>query len=315
MAVSEGLPVLVVGFNRASALIQVLTALQSQKVRKLYLWLDGPRVDYPKDTLEQAKIRAFLGETSFAFPTDFVFQNDNLGCRKSVSGAVSWFFSQEDCGAVIEDDCVPSHQCIDFMAEQLERWKSDESVLTVSGNSILRDWDKGVASYHFSKYPHVWGWASWRRVWEKYDPDIKEWGKLKRSNWLRDDVGLDADAERFWRHKFNQIERGVVDTWDYQLTFLSFLEGGKNIIPHQNLVENIGFGIGATHTRNRPPCLVEGFGDIGSVKHLSDSTVDEAMDRRLEQFVHRTKRGPIEILVIVWRTIIKRFWPRSRANS
>lgn len=301
LRVADPVAVLVIGFNRSTELQRVLRGLAPQNVSKIYLWIDGPRPANSKDFIEGGRIRSLVDDIELPFPIVSNFQPANLGCGKSVEGALSWFFSQEEKGAILEDDCVPSPDFIAFIAEQLAHWESDESVLTISGNSLVSRWPQSQQSYHFSKYPHVWGWATWRRVWEKYDFEIIAWGELKNTDWLRKTVGLRPDAVRYWTYKFNALQSGRVDTWDYQLTFLSFLEMGRNIITHVNLVDNIGFGPNATHTKERPTGLVDGYGKFERLEHPRSSQVDEALDRFVELEFIRTKRGTRELLGFITR--------------
>lgn len=302
--------VLVIGFNRSAELQKVLEALAPQNVKKIYLWVDGPRPGNSTDALEQSRIMDLVEKVNLPFPVETSFQTENLGCGRSVAGAISWFFAHEELGAILEDDCIPSPGFIQFMSEQLRRWESDETVLTISGNSLVNKWPGAQYSYHFSKYPLVWGWATWRSVWEKYDFHISAWNGLKNTRWLKEAVGLKPDSQRYWRYQFNQVERGEVDTWDYQLTFLSFLERGSNIIPHANLVDNVGFGLNATHTKERPVGLVNGYGSFQELQHPPASKVDETLDRFLELEIIRTRKSPMEMVGAVRRGM-KRFFAKS----
>lgn len=303
MAGLDPVAVLVIGFNRSAELQKVLEALAPQNVSKIYLWVDGPRPANSTDAIEKVRIQQVVETIKTPFPLESNFQTANLGCGKSVAGALSWFFANEERGAIVEDDCIPSPGFIGFIAEQLAHWESDESVLTISGNSLVDAWPKSHYGYHFSKYPHVWGWASWRRVWEKYDFDITAWGELKNTGWLKEAVGLEPDAERYWKYKFNQLQSGLVDTWDYQLTFLSFVERGSNIIPHTNLINNVGFGPNATHTKERPAVLVESYGTFQKLEHPPSSDIDEALDRFIELEFIRTKRSVRELLGVLVQAI------------
>lgn len=97
----------------------------------------------------------------------------------------------------------------------------------------------------FTKYPIIWGWASWAKVWQNYDVEISDW-PIFRSQILNSHRNI--RTRRFWQITFDNLYQRKVDTWDYQLAFLLQRDFKKCIIPRYNLISNIGFGIGATHT-------------------------------------------------------------------
>jgi hypothetical protein len=103
-------------------------------------------------------------------------------------------------------------------------------------------------SYLFSRFGHIWGWASWRRAWRHYDVGIRCWPELRETSWLLDILG-DAGAANYWRDVFDKTHAGEIDTWDYQWFFSWWAQNGLAVIPASNLISNIGFGDDATHTR------------------------------------------------------------------
>ncbi len=93
--------------------------------------------------------------------------------------------------------------------------------------------------------------------------------------------------QRYWINKLHQVYRGEIDTWDYQWNFALWAQGGQAIVPVQNLVTNIGFGEGATHTRRRNrladlpvvPLTEVSFCDQMGVDHEADSVTERVIYR------------------------------------
>ena len=42
----------------------------------------------------------------------------------------------------------------------------------------------------------IWGWATWRRAWEKYDVDIKAWGDLTLRKNIHNKLGWEMYQHR-----------------------------------------------------------------------------------------------------------------------
>jgi hypothetical protein len=180
----------------------------------------------------------------------------NLGCRRAVSSAITWFFDNVEEGIVLEDDCVPHPTFFRFCAELLDRYRDDERVVGIGGNNFRGTRAAAGESYTFSAYNQTWGWATWRRAWTHYDGTLSLWPGLRETDWLEDFLG-DRAAARFWRAVFDRDVQGQIDTWDFAWTFACWMQHGLTVHPSVNLVSNIGFEERATHTRNPASSLAD----------------------------------------------------------
>jgi hypothetical protein len=106
-----------------------------------------------------------------------------------------------------------------------------------------------MESYYFSNRPKIWGWATWRRAHELFEPDLDSWSNLTSGQRVALLLSL-GFSPREARHKLRVLE-GVdsLDTWDYQWVVSLWMNGLTSAAPKVNLVENKGFGPNATHTR------------------------------------------------------------------
>jgi hypothetical protein len=171
-----------------------------------------------------------------------------IGCKIRMSSGLDWVFEQVDTAIILEDDCLATPDFFRFCNELLDRYKDDERVFSISGSSLNPEFQPvSQSSYYYSIYPLVWGWATWRRAWKYYDVTMSLW---KSDRHIINLKGLEKDWQilDYWEYVFNKTAQNEIDTWDYQWTFCSFLQNALHIIPSQNLISNIGFGQGATHT-------------------------------------------------------------------
>lgn len=241
-------PVGLVIFNRPEHTARVLAEIARVRPRKLMVAADGPRPTHPNDAVLCQAARAVVEQTvDWDCDLRTLYSDVNLGLAVRVATACDWFFSQEEEVIVLEDDCVPNPSFFPFCAELLERYRNDPRVMVISGDNCQFGRNRTPYSYFFSRYPHIWGWASWRRTWNLYDPKISQWPELRRTDWLARMLN-DSRAERYWRRILDGTYMGRMNTWDYQLLFAIWMAGGLCVIPENNLVSNIGFGAGATHT-------------------------------------------------------------------
>ncbi|HEY5811336.1 MAG TPA: hypothetical protein VIT23_01620, partial [Terrimicrobiaceae bacterium] len=178
-----------------------------------------------------------------------LLRSENLGCKEAVSSAITWFFDHEPEGIILEDDCLPSPAFFWFCQELLARFRDDERIWQICGSAVIegRHYSQIQESYIFSRFGSIWGWASWRRAWAYYDANMSDWLSMRRPQ-LFNSVYRSYSQRRFLLDIGNKLHKGEFDTWDYQWDFTKAYQSGLCIIPSNNMVVNIGFGPGATHT-------------------------------------------------------------------
>ncbi|MCC8193292.1 MAG: glycosyltransferase family 2 protein, partial [Deltaproteobacteria bacterium] len=172
-----------------------------------------------------------------------LFRKRNLGCRMAVSSAVTWFFRQEPEGIVLEDDVLPHPDFFPFCDTLLAHYRDTPRVMQISGNNFQLGKRWGDASYYFSIFNHIWGWASWARAWNLCDLDMPGFRSFMRHTFPRRFPLPEASA--YFMTQFERIARGTLDTWDYSWQYCHFLHDGLTVIPNVPLAKNIGFGSGA----------------------------------------------------------------------
>ena len=240
-------PVLFLVFNRLEQTKKVFDVICKTKPPRLYIASDGPREScHGENEIVEAVRDYVMTNINWQCEVKTLFRKKNLGCKYAVSKAITWFFDNEEMGIILEDDCVPSLSFFLFCQELLEKYKNDTRVWHIGGTNPI-DKDNISNSYYFSLYNRIWGWASWRRAWKYYDVNIRFWPVIKTNKILYNI--FNRKEAKYYEKIFDEVYNGNIDTWDYQW-FLIRLLNGRAIIPTTNLVTNIGFGEGATHTIN-----------------------------------------------------------------
>jgi hypothetical protein len=244
-------PVLLIAFNRPEPTARVLELLSRLQPQRLYVACDGPRPDRAGEAERCAAVRALLapapaGRIDWPCELRSRFHPVNQGCRSGVSAALDWFFEQEPEGIVLEDDILPDLSFFPYCQQLLDRYRHDSRIGAIAANNHQCRPPADGSSYRFSIYSHCWGWASWRRAWRCYDRHLAGWPGFRDAGWL-EQLGGEAFA-CLWRDWLDQLADGRIDTWDMVWQLSCWQQGFLTVIPAVELVENIGFGAGATHT-------------------------------------------------------------------
>jgi hypothetical protein len=243
-------PILFLVFNRPDTTQLVFKEIRKARPPRLYISADGPRMDKAGEAEKVRQVRKLITEgIDWDCEVNILFREQNLGCRGAVSSGISWFFEREEAGIILEDDCVPDLSFFRFCQELLQKYFSDTRIMTISGNNFQFGRRRTEYSYYFSRHPHIWGWATWRRAWNLFDTKMTTWPQLSEGQWLMDVFRGDEFAIPFWENIFQSVYSGNIDSWAYIWTMSSWTQEGLSIIPDRNLVSNIGFGPQATHTK------------------------------------------------------------------
>jgi hypothetical protein len=240
--------VLFILFNRPDTTQLVFDEIRKAKPAKLFIAADGPRPNREDDAQKCEEARKIVEQIDWPCEVKTLFRPENLGCKMAVSSAIDWFFEHVEEGIILEDDCLPSPSFFYFCENMLDYHRHEQSVMHVSGVNPLNT-GFGEGSYYFTRIPHIWGWATWRRAWKRYDVHMSSYPDFVNQNRISD-IFTEKEYQQYWLKIFQMAFEGQIDTWDYQWVYTLFNHHGLSIIPSQNLISNIGFDGNATHTLN-----------------------------------------------------------------
>jgi len=230
-------PILFIIFNRPDTTQKVFDAIRLVRPRQLFVAADGPRLGNIDDKYLCESARKIIQQIDWDCEIKTLFREENLGCGKAVSSAITWFFSNVEEGIILEDDCLPAESFFYFCEIMLNKYKDNAQVGMISGTNYLFGYNNSEYSYFFSKYSYIWGWATWKRSWilynlnHKYFPD-----KQFLLNYFNDDL-----AANYYFNEFSYFETNKIDTWDIQWSAIMIFNKLYSVVPLDNQISNIGF--------------------------------------------------------------------------
>jgi hypothetical protein len=240
------LAALIVAYSRPDGVAEILQVLTSNRIRDIYISIDGAKNDLDKNNqksiIDQAN-KYIDSETKI----HVVKRVQNLGASGGVLSAVDWFFAKEKMGIIIEDDLRFDVDFCEFALKSLEKYKNDPKVWMISGTQLFSNY-LGNGKVSWSNYPMIWGWAGWADKWKIMREAIVTDKKIE-INKLLDRRFL------FWLIGAKRALSGKVDAWDIPLAFEFYKRKKLCILPPTNLVTNIGDDAVATNTYNKEKSL------------------------------------------------------------
>lgn len=281
---------LIVAHRRVDAVEQVAKAVIDAGITDVWAWVDGPRTSSEAEQTV-AVVRALRGQ-KWPGELHLLENRSNHGVANAVPAALDWLFGSREQVIVLEDDCVPTPEFFTFVDLMLGRYCKDSRVALVSGTRIAPPQTTGSADpYEFSKFPLIWGWATWRDRWNRYQHDIRGWRAELGLGQLVTQGGLLHAWD--WYRLFNSVATDSPWSWDYQLTYMLWRHQQLALIPPVDLVCNVGFGDLASHTAIAPsyaPQPPKAALRQAAIKQASQSevvqpTVSRSTDRALQRLL------------------------------
>lgn len=243
-------PVALFVFNRPQNTASVFEAIREAQPKHLFVIADGPRERNAADERLCSAARSVVSGIDWPCEVRLNFAPTNMGPKKRIVSGLQWLFNQVDEAIILEDDCLPDVSFFRFCSELLERYRDDIRIAMINGTKCPGAGRDDGSSYYFSAFGCHWGWATWKRAWLDYDPEMTVWAdpqtRRKVSAAISDDSFRDA-----WLELIDLVWSGAVNAWDTQWTLGQVLAERLAVVPVVNLVSNIGFSEAGTHTRLR----------------------------------------------------------------
>ncbi len=219
----------------------VFEQIAKQQPERLYIAADGPRKKREEDKKSCEEVRNLVAKINWPCEIKRLYREDNLGCKEAVSSAISWFFEHEEEGIILEDDCLPHPDFFSFCSKALTTYKDQYLVMHINGYNPIEN--QNVSRY--SNFISIWGWATWRRAWNLYQPSADYYRSFQKQQLIRQIFPKNYYlVEPFT----DDVINGKYDTWDLQWAIAIHVFFGTSIIPSKNLIQNIGFGSDSTHS-------------------------------------------------------------------
>lgn len=223
--------------------IRSLLACDGADRSRIHVFADGPRneAEISAVSATRAVARELLG-------SDCVFteQANNRGLAESVIAGTTELCDRYGASIVVEDDLVLAPSFLRFLNEGLARYKDEPRVMQVSGYMFdvpaLMDQREGM----FLPFVTSWGWATWKRAWDLFDPFATGW--RERLDDRTEARRFNLDGAYDYRRMLKRQMSGEIDSWAIRWYYSVFDHEGLALFPPRTLVSNEGHGRG-THGR------------------------------------------------------------------
>ena len=247
-------PIALFVYDRLDHLKETVEALRKNPEAKssdLIVFSDASRSDKNINRVE--RVREYISTVSGFKSISINHRVSNFGLARSITEGVSEVLAKYESVIVLEDDIVTSPYFLAFMNESLVRFQDDERVISVHG--YVYSVRQALPEAFFIRGADCWGWATWRRGWNFYNPDgLALLNELKRSNLLE---AFDFNGTYNYSGMLQAQVEGRNDSWAIRWYASAFLANKLTLYPGRSLAYNIGNDGSGTHCRGASSIDVE----------------------------------------------------------
>ena len=241
-------PLIIFCYNRLDTLKLVIESLQKNILANqtdLFIFSDYQKKE--KDSENVNKVREFLYSIEGFKSIVIIERKENYGLAKNIIEGVTDIINKYGKVIVLEDDLITSKNFLCYMNQALDFYENNEKIFAISGYtgnlpSIKELKDEGYLSYR----PSSWGWATWKKEWEKNDWDVKDFNTfIKDKKAIKKFNKGGVDMTRMLKH----CMEGKNHSWAIRWSYTMYKLDKYCFYPKISKIQNVGFGVDATNCK------------------------------------------------------------------
>jgi Glycosyl transferase family 2 len=279
-------PIALFVYNRPDHLTRVAEALaynRKASMSKLFIYSDAPKNLAAASQVE--RVRVFARKIKGFLSVEVIEQSVNQGVARSVMQGVERLTEQFGKVIVLEDDLLPSPHFLGYMNSALDRYESDERVISVHGYSYPVQ--EKLPETFFLRGADCWGWGTWKRGWDLFESDGRKLLMEMQRRGLT--YAFDFDGNYPYTDMLQDCIAGRNDSWAIRWYASAFLLDKLTLYPGCSQIQNIGVDGSGRHLGTTNLFTHRDWGRAVSVEDIpmEESTVGrDSFARFMHKVVH-----------------------------
>jgi hypothetical protein len=286
-------PVALFIYNRPEHTAMVVEALQKNLLASetdLFVFADGPKAeasDEEKSKIKEA--RAIVSSLKGFRKVTLSFSENNKGLVTSLINGINSVLEIHEQIIVLEDDILTSKYFLSFCNEGLQKYKDEESVMTISGFAFPLKSNEEQS--YFIQLGSCWGWTTWKRAWKHFSLDAAK--MLQEINSKNLAYAFDVSGTNPYTEMLKLQSEGKINSWGVCWYASVFLRNGLMLCPAETLTINVGMDGSGTHNKTAQLGLTiqkDFFAKDRKWRYPDQIVMSEKFHRKLENYFRRQNR-------------------------
>jgi hypothetical protein len=210
---------------------------------RLYIFSDAAKTT--KEENDVLEVRNMIKEVEGFKSVKIVERNTNFGLANSIISGVSQLVKDYGKVIVFEDDLLSSPYTLQYFNEALQKYQNEDKVMHISAYMYpLKEANKLPETFLY-RAAHSWGWATWERAWQHFNPDID--ALLEKFDAKRKYEFSIEGTMNFWK-QMQDFKNKKNNSWAIRWYASIFLMNGLCLNPSKSLIHNIGHDGSGIHS-------------------------------------------------------------------
>ena len=210
---------------------------------RLFIFADAAKT--PNDIAAVQEVSDIIHAIDGFKSIKIIKQEKNLGLAQSIIQGVTQLVNEYGKVIVFEDDLLSSPYTLQYFNESLDLYQHQEKLMHISAYMYpLAKADELPETFMY-RAVHSWGWATWKRAWDYFNPDIDSL-MAQFDDQKINDFSIDGKMN-FWK-QMKGFKAGKNNSWAIRWYASVFLKQGLSLNPSKSLINNIGHDGSGVHS-------------------------------------------------------------------
>ena len=296
-------PIILFVYNRLRHTQRTIEALQKNVLAEsteLIIFSDGP-----KSEADAEKIRSllkYIKSVNGFKKVDVVERERNLGLAQSILSGVTEVVNNYGRIIVLEDDMVTSPYFLRYMNDALEFYEDEQQVISIHG--YIYPVKGSLPETFFLKGADCWGWATWKRGWDLFEPDARKLLDGLKAGGLTH--RFDFNGSYSYTKMLEDYVKGKNDSWAIRWYASAFLKGKLTLYPGRSLVFNTGTDASGTHCTRGSMFDTEVYQKQVKITKIPVIEENHALES-ISGYFRSLKNGPAQVMANAVNRLVKKF--------
>ena len=293
-------PILLFVYNRPEHLKQLIASLQANAEAPqsmLFIYTDAARNKADEEQVN--KVREVIRHIDGFASIEVVERATNWGLARNIIGGVTEQIRRYGRVIVLEDDLVVAPYFLRFMNDALEVYKDEPQVGHIQACDFTQD--VSLPDTFLIKFTGSWGWATWERAWQHFNPDGQALLNELENRRLTRRFDFNGNY-RFTRMLRRQVQ-GKNNSWAIRWNASLFLKDILSLNVGRSLVQNNGFDGSGTHCGGGNLYRSQLWMQPLPVEKITPICENEAARAAFARYYHRTNGFWAKVIRRIKRTL------------
>ncbi len=225
--------------------MQALSLNYLAKDSDIFIFSDGPKDNY-EDKKKVDEVREIIKNFRNFKNINFINREENFGLYRNFTDGITQICNKFGRVIVVEDDNLVSKFFLNFINDGLDIYENEKKVCAING--WFFPGSNNLSKTFFLRGGDTWGWGTWKRAWDKFNPNTEYLlNELNRRNLIKEfNLNNNFDFFKMLKKRNENLNESHTIIWKAS----TFLEGMLSLHPSNSLVKNIGFDGSGTHNKN-----------------------------------------------------------------